>query len=458
MSDSPELYYASSIDSVVDDETIFDIIVAMRIQEEHGGYQKYNYLKAVSINTSSLGTNLHQLSDIERRKPTRRQKSFCSTLFTPNHDSEESYSNTHDDEFEVNANEELDAVDSSCHQKMVQWCYQVCSCCNFRKETVEIAMSILGRFMMTQSGQQAAFDRSFYQLAAMTCFYTAVKVHEPVAMDPSLVSKLSGGVHSVEEVETMESIVLNEIRWKINPPTSLEFCRYMLQLLPSDFTKLRNKLYDVCETQIEFAISEYKAVAIKSSTLACCSILNAMAHIRRTSDNYINPTSLSQYISMMKQVVAGKNTPDFEIIPQVQQFLSISIPKFKSLPLPPGVNKPKKWSRPAQRQCSISSNLSPYPTSISCSNNIDEMNKITEYSSYRTTNENVSVGTLSSSSSKAVNALNGYCATLNSNEQNIHTRTTTAKTKSSTPSSMIHNKKYRHQSQSRSGIYSYHPL
>jgi Cyclin, N-terminal domain len=123
-------------------------------------------------------------------------------------------------------------VSVECRNLMVSWCYQVVDYCRFRRETVEIAISYLDRFCCTALGESARRDRKIYQLAAMTCLYTACKIHEPEAMDPKLVSNLSRGAYSSKEVEEMESTIVEALQWRLNPPTSLSFVRQLLDLIP----------------------------------------------------------------------------------------------------------------------------------------------------------------------------------------------------------------------------------
>jgi Cyclin, N-terminal domain len=227
-------------------EDVLDVISAMRRQEDCG-YRKVDYLN------NMIPQKLHQ-----------RRKSLCPTFYDEN---------THN----IESDNEFDDVDRSCHLKMTAWCYQVTKFCKFDKETVEIAMSYLIRFMATTIGGQALYDRSMYQLASMTCFYIAVKIHEPIAMDPKLVANLSSGVHSIEEVEMMESIILTALSWRLNPPTSLSFCRNFLELLPFDTINDKENVYEIVQIQIEFATRQcYELMWIKSSTIAFCSILNAI--------------------------------------------------------------------------------------------------------------------------------------------------------------------------------------
>lgn len=169
-------------------------------------------------------------------------------------------------------------VDIDCRSKMIEWCYQVVSFCNFDRETVEIAMSYLDRFMLSPNAFSAREDRTVYQLAAMTALYTACKIHEPVAMDPKLVSSLSRGAFTPEQVEAMEQTLLAAVQWRLNPPTSLSFARQFLTVIPDSTLdpNMKEAAYDLARFQSELAIADYQFIEVRASTIAFCSLMNAL--------------------------------------------------------------------------------------------------------------------------------------------------------------------------------------
>jgi hypothetical protein len=173
-------------------------------------------------------------------------------------------------------------VDIVCRSKMATWCYQVIDFCKFSRETGAIAMNFLDRYMLTDQGAAAWVDRKLFQLAAMTCLYTAVKIHEPEAMDPKLVSTLSRGAYSTVEVEAMEVSILNALQWRVNPPTALAFVRQFLELIPVDVVdqSMRESAYDITKFQTELAVSEHDFVSAKASTIAFGSLMNSLESLQ----------------------------------------------------------------------------------------------------------------------------------------------------------------------------------
>lgn len=172
-------------------------------------------------------------------------------------------------------------VDIDCRNKMAAWCTQVVDFCKFNRETVEIAMSHLDRFLSTKAGVAARQDRTVYQLASMASLYTAVKIHEPEAMDPKLVSNLSRGAYSPKDVENMEATILMALQWRVNPPTSMAFVRQLLKLVPRDGMdeEMRRTALDLAKFQTELAVNTYEFVTLKASTLAYCSLMNSLESI-----------------------------------------------------------------------------------------------------------------------------------------------------------------------------------
>lgn len=172
-------------------------------------------------------------------------------------------------------------VDASCRFVMAKWCNEIADFCNYKRETVAVAMNCLDRFMSTPSGQEILLDRNLYQLSAMTALYSSVKIHEQEAMDPKLVSSLSRGVHSPQAVEAMEYRMLSAIQWRVNPPTAMSFVRMMMDLVPEDMLDAseREMIIELTRFQIEMSINEYQLCRFHSSTVAFAGILNAIESI-----------------------------------------------------------------------------------------------------------------------------------------------------------------------------------
>lgn len=169
-------------------------------------------------------------------------------------------------------------VDAECRLKMGEWCYQVNDFCKFSRETVAIAMNYLDRYLSSDDGCHALDDRKVFQLAAMTCLYTAIKIHEPEAMEPKVVANLSRGTYTEEQVVEMEMSILSAIEWRMNPPTALSFLNAFFALLPEGTMSETNRdaVYELAKFQTELAVNEYSFVPVDASTVAYAAFVNAL--------------------------------------------------------------------------------------------------------------------------------------------------------------------------------------
>jgi Cyclin, N-terminal domain/Cyclin, C-terminal domain len=162
--------------------------------------------------------------------------------------------------------------------KMVGWQYQVADFCRFNRETVAIATSYFDRFLTKDKAAEALSNTEFFQLAAMTCFYTAAKIHEPESFEPRMLSKMSRGLYTAEQVEKMEVVILKAIGWRMNPPTALSFVREFLDILPDTCLneEMRSAVYDLCKFQTELCVRIYEFVPVKASTIAMAALVNSL--------------------------------------------------------------------------------------------------------------------------------------------------------------------------------------
>jgi len=189
-------------------------------------------------------------------------------------------------------------ISANCRYKMVQWCNQCQIYCKLSPETIEVAISILDRFLKTEVGLEALQNQYIFQLATMAALYTAVKINEPVIMSAKIISDLSSGIYSIKEVEMMESEIIEAVQWKLNPPTALAFVSQFLQLIQLNTTAadVNNKatqamIYDICKIQSEFAVKDYSLVPIKASDIAYSFLLNAVDSLR-IPITYVEPITV----------------------------------------------------------------------------------------------------------------------------------------------------------------------
>jgi len=182
------------------------------------------------------------------------------------------------------------SADTECRYKMAEWCYQVADFSHFNRETVAISMNYLDRFLMTCKGQEVLKDRKLFQLAAMTCLYTAVKIHEDKVMEPRVVANLSRGKFTAKEVKDMERSILTLTLWRMNPPTALSFIRQFVSLLPEDaFSESKiDEIMELSTLQTELAVRSYVFVGLKASQIGIAALKNSLLCSDTKSHNLLS--------------------------------------------------------------------------------------------------------------------------------------------------------------------------
>jgi Cyclin, N-terminal domain len=162
-------------------------------------------------------------------------------------------------------------------------CYQVVDFCKFRRETVGIGMSYLDRFLCTKKGEEALCNRKLYQLAAMTALYIAIKLHEPLEMETSLLADLSRGCYTEMEFVGMEQTILSALDFRVNGPTPLGFVQHFVAMMPKTVhPAVTDLLLDYARYQTELAVSEQSFASIKPSEIGLAAVLNAMEGMDQT--------------------------------------------------------------------------------------------------------------------------------------------------------------------------------
>ena len=185
-------------------------------------------------------------------------------------------------------------VDEDCRQKMANWCYSVVDYCGFSRDTVAVAMSYLDRYLTAQTSNTIIQDRKQFQLVAMTCLYTAVKVHESEAMEPQLVASMSNGMYTPEQIVQTESSILFALQFRMNPPTSLSFVRQFMALLDGVMDdRERRASIELAKFQCELAVNDYELCAqVPASSVAFAALANALHCTNSCSHqiqhNYLN--------------------------------------------------------------------------------------------------------------------------------------------------------------------------
>jgi len=189
-------------------------------------------------------------------------------------------------------------IDEQWRFEMVEWCYTVSDYFDMNRDTVAIAMNNFDRFMSilcddeeneaNTSVDDLEEDVVFYQLSAMVCLYTAAKIHEPVAIEPKIISLMSRGVYTEQQVVDTERIILRTIQWRLNPPTPMSFVHNFLSVIPTEIignpeTEEYQMILELTKQQIELAIKDYSFVCSYASSTALAALTNSIQAIKASN-------------------------------------------------------------------------------------------------------------------------------------------------------------------------------
>lgn len=212
-------------------------------------------------------------------------------------------------------------IDVNCRSKMVDWCIRVVDYCQFSREAVSIAVNVVDRFMGTATAvrTKATTCTRSYQLAVMAALYSAVKIHEPQAMSPEILSNISKGEYSVAEIENMELHILFAVKFQVNPPSPQSFLRSAIDLVVANLGGKAcavEALTEIAKIQIEGAVSDYDLARVPASKLTYWSLYNALV-TSCSSDDF------SPLVALLSVALLGKNTSqiDSDVQVRLQQIL-----------------------------------------------------------------------------------------------------------------------------------------
>ena len=95
------------------------------------------------------------------------------------------------------------SINEMWREKICEWSFQVIDHFDFSREVVSVSIHYLDRYLATKS-----VNKKMFQLAAMTCLFLAIKLHEPGKLSMASMIELSRGYFMVEQMATMELSIL----------------------------------------------------------------------------------------------------------------------------------------------------------------------------------------------------------------------------------------------------------
>eukprot|EP00934_Nitzschia_sp_Nitz4_P008090 Nitzschia sp. Nitz4//scaffold113_size70149//49495//50370//NITZ4_005957-RA/size70149-processed-gene-0.61-mRNA-1//1//CDS//3329533362//8080//frame0 len=166
------------------------------------------------------------------------------------------------------------AVDRYCRFLMINWMEQVVDFCGMRQDTVAVAVSLLDRYTMSNSVIKN--DRNKFQLAAITCLYTAIKFHEHSVLSVSTMVAMCQNGFTQDQIESMERDILKANNWLVNVPTSYGFCEYLCAMLADVHSSDYEPLLELAKLQLNATISDFDLALMPPSAVAVAAVLNAL--------------------------------------------------------------------------------------------------------------------------------------------------------------------------------------
>ena len=243
------------------------------------------------------------------------------------------------------------------------------------RDTVAVAVSYLDRFMAVQ--------RRFVnvQVAAMTCFYLAVKLYEPVKLPPTLICEAFQRVMdcddeedvdddastateaSAESIESMEMSILLALNWNLNPPTSMMFVRQLLCCLPNTgLIAWKLAAHEMARDHLEVALKSEETTKYRTSTRAVAALFVATEKLPAA-----NRAPIFKFLLQAVHMTAPEDQREIiQLQAHLKSLVSQSVEEPTSAPKEPCSKrccKEAAYERPAKKQRSASFSGKPSFTS-----------------------------------------------------------------------------------------------
>merc|ERR1719203_2014631 len=166
---------------------------------------------------------------------------------------------------------------------MVTWITQVQRTLSLSSETVWIAMSFFDRYLSSGKGnsQEVLGSKREFQLAAITSFYTAVKIYEPVVLGLDMLVQICRGTYTESDIISMENDILTALNWRVSCHTPMDFARHLLELLPAELSSSDSEiLLEGCQRNVDDAVTDIHFSCSTPSTLGISCLASALTTSR----------------------------------------------------------------------------------------------------------------------------------------------------------------------------------
>lgn len=173
-------------------------------------------------------------------------------------------------------------INKTWRNAMITWIQQVQKTLLLSPDTVWLAMSFFDRYLRSGKGKSAHVlkDKLEFQLAAVTTFYTAVKIHEPVVLGIDVLVMLCRGIHTEADIIDMEMDILTALEWRVSCPTGMDFARAICDLIRHDdnvSSYISDDILGSCEKHMDNAVADINFWCCKPSVLGISCVVSALA-------------------------------------------------------------------------------------------------------------------------------------------------------------------------------------
>jgi len=198
-------------------------------------------------------------------------------------------------------------IDQRCRSEMISWMKKVADCLGFSNITVLYSADYVDRFLSQDAAvvHKCLSSRRVYQLLTMTCFYVAVKIHEPKVISLDLLVQMSSFME--KDFEEMELQIMKTLDWNLYGPLAISFIDLYLDLIipPSKIIK-GICIESIKEQVLLLATEELLNIELDDSIVLCRTPSQlASEAIRRINATLIAAANVSSSIlpiSILKQI------------------------------------------------------------------------------------------------------------------------------------------------------------
>ena len=170
--------------------------------------------------------------------------------------------------------------------EMYEWATTVSELYGMDSEVISMAFSVLDRYIARElASSKIPISNEDFQLFAMVALYTMAKMVMPSSVGQTQILSIktlidmSDGFYSAEDIAITEREILAALQWRVNPPTTMRFCRLFLRLIPDGICASIDELERTCLFLSERSTADpYFVSKTASSTALAILLLAAKNH------------------------------------------------------------------------------------------------------------------------------------------------------------------------------------